>query len=208
MSLLQQWNISNLGKAAIWKIEETEDFFVAATGLTSDIANSKRRIEHLAGRFLLRHLVEDFPLDLIARDEFDKPRLPDNELFFSISHSWPYVAVVVDPIAEAGIDIQTWRPKIESIKHKYLSTEEQEMLAQKPQNLLLAWCAKEAAYKWHGRRGVEFIEQLPIVNLLPGNHMNIYLKLTAIPQMLTLTSILHEDFACSFVSDAQDWAMW
>lgn len=35
-----------------------------------------------------------------------------------------------------------------------------------------AWSAKEAAYKWNGRRGVDFIEHLPIIRKMPVDPKN------------------------------------
>src|ERR1043165_73267 len=104
MPLLREWESDPHSLAAIWKIEEPEDFFTAGTGLMPDIKNEKRRMEHLAGRYLLRHVQEDFPLHHIAKDDQDKPRLPGNRYYFSISHSYPYVAVVVSETRECGID--------------------------------------------------------------------------------------------------------
>ncbi len=208
MPLLQKWNINNLGRAAIWKIEEAEAFFAEQTGVVSDIKNDKRRIEHLAGRFLLKHLQEDFPLHDIAPDEHDKPRLPDDEWFFSISHSYPYVAVVIDPVCEAGIDIQIPTAKIENIKHKFLSEDEQDMLSHDPALFNLAWSAKEAAYKWNGRRKVEFIEELPIAFYGNNSELMIYSKLKPRPQMIFIETIITPDFACAYVARAQDWEIY
>src|SRR5271156_3599313 len=151
MPLLKEWNIGPYGLAAIWKTEEPESFFREATGIDTDIKNDKRRIEHLAGRYLLRHLEEDFPIHGIKKDIHDKPRIDNDEFRFSISHSWPYIAAVINPFAEAGIDIQTWNPRIQDIQHKFLSADEQEMFQNDTKLLTLAWCAKEAAYKWNGK---------------------------------------------------------
>ncbi|MBC7555266.1 MAG: 4'-phosphopantetheinyl transferase superfamily protein [Taibaiella sp.] len=208
MPILHEFKINHLGRAAIWKIEEPESFFAEATGITTAISNEKRRIEHLAGRYLLRFLDKDFPLADIAKDEHDKPRITDNDWFFSISHSWPYVAVALDPLGEAGIDIQTWHPRIASIKDKYLSDEEQHMLRRDEKHFLLAWCAKEAAYKWNGRRGVDFIEHLPIVSFDANKELMIYSQLKEIPQMIFMESLITDEFACSYVSKAQNWAIW
>src|SRR4051812_28422574 len=106
MPLFKEWNVGDDGRAAIWKVEEPEAFFTERTGLTSDIKNDKRRVEYLAGRYLLRHLEAEFPLHEIKKDEHEKPRVADDAHYFSISHSRPYIAVVVDPVSEAGIDIQ------------------------------------------------------------------------------------------------------
>ena len=211
MPLLKEWNISNHGLAAIWKIEEDEAFFRGHTGIEVNIKNDKRRIEHLAGRFLLRHLEEDFPLHNIMKDEHDKPRVDDNEYYFSISHSWPYIAAVIDPHEEAGIDIQTWRPGIGDVKHKFLSPEEQELFGNDTKLLTLAWSSKEAVYKWHGKKGVSFIKQLPIEhfnNVQDKYNIVIYSKLSKVPQMIFIENIINTDFVCSYVLRAQDWAIY
>ena len=211
MPLYKEWKIGNHGLAAIWKIDEPETFFTKRTGLVSDMKNEKRRIEHLAGRFLLRHLEEDFPLLNIAKDQHDKPRIDNNAFFFSISHSWPYIAAVVDPFEEVGIDIQTWHPRITQIQHKYLSATEQLFFKNDPQLLTVAWCAKEAVYKWYGRRGVDFIEHLPIEffsNKGACSEITIYFKLSKVPKMILAENIINTDFACSYVSRSQDWAIY
>ena len=211
MPLYKEWEIGDHGLAAIWKVEEDEAFFVERTGMTSDMKNERRRIEHLAGRFLLKHLEADFPLHQISKDEHDKPRIDNNAFFFSISHSWPYIAALIDPYEEAGIDIQTWHARIEQIQHKYLSTDEQQMFKNDPKLLTLAWSAKEAVYKWNGKRGVDFIEHLPIEvfnNRPPDYNMTIYSKVNKMPQMILIENIINTDFTCSYVVSAQDWAIY
>jgi len=211
MPLYKEWNISHNALAAIWKVEEPESFFKEQTGMDPDIKNEKRRIEHMAGRLLLKHLEKDFPIMTIGKDEHDKPRIENNEYHFSISHSWPYIAAVIDPDNEAGIDIQTWHPHIERIQHKYLSPEEQEMFQDDPQLLTLAWTAKEAAYKWNGKRGVDFIEHLPITYFgrrEENSEMTIYFNLSKMPKMIFIESIINIDFACSYITKVQDWAIY
>jgi phosphopantetheinyl transferase len=211
MPLYKEWNIGDHALAAIWKVEEPESFFKEQTGMEADMKNEKRRTEHLAGRFLLTHLQKDFPLWNIGKDEHDKPRIDDNQFFFSISHSWPYVAAVIDPHEEAGIDIQTWHRNITRIQHKFLSAEEQEMFMNDEQLITAAWCAKEAAYKWNGKRGVDFIEHLPInyfAKKHENNEMTIYFKLSKIPKMILIENIINIDFACSYVVKAENWAIY
>jgi 4'-phosphopantetheinyl transferase len=211
MPLYKEWNVGDYGAAAIWKIEEPESFFKEHTGLESDIKNEKRRMEYFAGRYLLLHLEEEFPLHTIQKDEHDKPRIDENRFFFSISHSWPYIAVVVDPRNEAGIDIQTWHPNIGDIQHKFLSPDEQQMFQNDPKLLTVAWCAKEAVYKWYGKRGVDFIGHLPIENFNhkeDNNNIIIYFKLSKIPKMIYVKGFINTDFACSYMDGTQDWAIY
>jgi phosphopantetheinyl transferase len=211
MPLFKEWTIGDHGLAAIWKIEEPESFFTEQTGVESQIRNDKRRTEHLAGRFLLKYLEKDFPLWNIGKDEHDKPRIDNNRFFFSISHSWPYVAAVIDPYNETGIDIQTWHKDIKRIQYKFLSPAEQEMFRHEDKLITMAWCTKEAAYKWNGKRGTDFIEHLPIEYFSKKGEnyeMTIYFKLFEIPQLIMLESILDKDFACSYVISSQNWIIY
>lgn len=203
MSLYREWSSDKYSLAAIWKIDEPESFFIERTGLPApDIKAEKRRLERLAGRFLLRHLKEDFPLLNIRPDEHDKPRIDNNEYYFSISHSWPYVAAVVSPYVECGIDIQCWHPNIERIQHKFLSHAEQDIIGADPKLITLAWSAKEAAYKWQGRRGVEFIDHMPI-NAQGKDHdyhnINIFMHLTEPAREILIQGVVEQDFSCAFV---------
>ena len=210
MPLYKEWNIGDHGLASIWKIEEPESFFAGHTGLQPDIKNEKRRIEHLAGRYLLTHLQHDFPILGIDKDQHDKPRIANNEYYFSISHSWPWVAAVIDPRKEAGIDIQTWHPNIHKISHKFLSATEQNLFGDENKLITAAWCAKEATYKWNGRRGVDFIEDLPILyfdNIIENSEMMIYIQLYERQQIVFVENIINTDFACSYVIESKEWAI-
>ena len=206
MPLFKEWNIGAHALAAIWKIEEPETFFNGHTGLASSIKNEKRRIEHLAGRFLLKHLKHDFPLHDIHKDEHDKPYV-QNGFFFSISHSWPYAAAVIDPYAQVGIDIQTWNQNIGQIQTKFLSQAEQQIFRNDAKLLTAAWSAKEAVYKWHGKRNVEFIEDLPITFFEAGPElckMTINFQLSLPLQNVYLENIINIDFACSYVHKVEN----
>lgn len=202
MSLFREWSSDAYSLAAIWKIEEPESFFIERTGITSDIKNDKRRIERLAGRFLLKYLKQDFPLLNIYKDEHDKPRIDNNNYYFSISHSWPYVAAIVSPYVEAGIDIQCWHPRMGELQHKFLSPDEQKYFNNDSRLITLAWSAKEAAYKWQGRRGVEFIDHLPITSYGINEYnydFGISLQLTVPKLDITAQGIVRQDFACAYV---------
>lgn len=205
MPLYREWASDPYSLAAIWKIEEPDSFFTERTGIGSDIKNEKRRMEFLAGRFLLKYLKEDFPLLNIKPDIHDKPRIDNNDYYFSISHSWPYVAAVVSPYVEAGIDIQCWHPRMQALQNKFLSKAEQRHFHNDPQLITLAWSAKEAVYKWQGRRGVEFIEHLPIEKVEKTDHnlnITIFTQLTSPKQKIIAKSFIEADFSCALVYHA------
>ena len=198
MPLLESWEPQPHTLAATWRIEEPEDFFTVQTGIVADIKNEKRRMERLAGRFLLQHLKADFPLHHIFPDEHDKPRIPQDQYFFSISHSYPYVTAVVSDKYECGIDIQTWHPRMEILQNKFLSSEEQALFKNDLKLITLAWSVKEAAYKWLGRRSIEFIEQLPIVNFKDHGSLFSFIINTITPEgekTVNISGFLSQDFS-------------
>lgn len=163
MPLIQEWSPIPNSLAAIWNIGEPESFFEAETGLdATHIRHPERRIEYLAGRFLLRQLRGDFPLHLIEKDSQGKPQVPGTKLFFSISHSYPYVMALISESQVVGVDIQTPHEHIDRLATKFLTPEEQALLQYQAELYLLAWTAKEATYKLQGYRGVDFKTHLII----------------------------------------------
>lgn len=204
MPLYKEWNPTLHSLAAIWHIAEPEDFFASQIKLPlPDIAHPKRRIEFLAGRFLLQYLHKDFPLHSIYKDEHDKPQLPGGSLHFSISHSFPFVACIIDAHHAVGIDIQCWHKSILQLQQKFLSQDEQAFCEHDAKKITLAWTSKEAAYKYQGLRGVDFIEHLPITFWKKNEALfdiKIKLKLTPLQQEVPITSFIFSDFALSVVS--------
>jgi phosphopantetheinyl transferase len=201
--LYHQWSPTPNSLAAIWHIDEDEEFFSKITGPASErIRHPKKRLEHLCGRFLLHHLRDDFPLLHIAPDKHDKPRLPDDQYFFSISHSYPYVAVVVSDWDECGIDLQTWKDNIAEISHMYLSPQERDLFPDN-QLLTLAWSTKEAVYKWYGRRGNDFIRDMPIhaigTEIRDGAIPELPVHMHCYGNELVVRSSLHRDFALALL---------
>lgn len=211
MPLIRHWTPQEGSTAGVWRIEEDEDFFLNALSVGPHLLRAlgplkvqKRRLEFLAGRYLLRHLSPGFPLRLIQPDEHDKPRLPDNALRFSISHSFPFAAAVVSSVQECGIDVQRPHPRIGALADKFLTPAEKEQTSERHEDLLLAWSAKEAAYKWQGRRGVEFREHLPLTGLERnerGWKACIELRLTNAPRPLAVHGWHEEEYALAVAVD-------
>ena len=165
MPIFKELIINEHAKAAIWKVEEEESFFTAQTGLTSDKKNEVKRKEHLAGRFLLKHLMPEFELEKIVISPLGKPYLIEEPLHFSITHSFPYIGVAINFEKEIGIDVQTIQERIHRIQYKFLSEQEQLLCEDKTGKITLAWTSKEAAFKRYGLGAVDFIEHMPIVDM-------------------------------------------
>ena len=145
------------------------------------MSHPHKRLQHLAGRFLLRFLFPGFPYELIRIADTNKPFLSNEEYHFSISHCGDYAAAIVSKNRRVGIDIEIPSPKIERIKNKFLNEKEldqwaignrqyamgngqseRDFSAQTIalQHLTLLWSAKEAVFKWYGDGGVDFSENI------------------------------------------------
>lgn len=157
-------------RLGIWKIEEPEEFFLEKVPLQRNVTHPHKRLQHLAGRFLLQFLVPGFPNELIKIADTRKPYLPDEAYHFSISHCGDYAAAIVSKNKRVGIDIEIPTSRIVRIQNKFLNKSEFENLLQsqstnQPINQsTLFWSCKEAVYKWYGNGGVEFREHIQLSN--------------------------------------------
>ncbi len=167
MPLFYQQDINETTRLGVWKIEEGEDFFLRSVPLKQDITHPHKRLQHLAGRYLLRFLFPDFPNEEIEIADTRKPFLPYEQYHFSISHCGNYAAALVSSTARVGIDIENVTPRVERIQHKFLHPEELLFVhTHQPDHLIplltLLWSTKEAMFKWWGRGDVDFSEVLRI----------------------------------------------
>ena len=132
-------------------------------------STEKRKCEYLSVRLALRHLLgRDVS---VIYDSNGKPFLEDKSFNISISHTNNWVAVMVHPTMQVGIDIEKPTEKIKNIYTRFLSLTEQNELSQgRDISLLqLAWSAKEALYKIIGKEAVDFKTQLQILAFEPKN---------------------------------------
>lgn len=167
MALFYQHNINDNTKVGIWRIEEPESFFLEKVPLKRDVSHPYKRLQHLAGRYLLPALFEDFPLSEILVADTRKPFLENERYHFSISHCGNFAAAIVSSVHRVGVDIELVTPRLRGISEKFLHKEEAvflkdwEPLSQLHLELTtLLWSAKEAIYKWYGDGMVDFREHI------------------------------------------------
>ena len=166
MPLFYQHNINQTTQLAVWHITEDEDFFLEKVHLQKEIKHPHKKLQHLAGRYLLTILHPEFPLHLIEIAESNKPILSNGKFHFSISHCGDFAAAIISENESAGIDVELITPKIERIKNKFLSPRELNLLPDANSKILTAsWSCKEAVYKWYGKGGVDFKENIRLVNI-------------------------------------------
>jgi len=167
MPIFFQHRVSETTRLGIWKIEESEDFFKGNVPQHRDVTHPHKRLQHLAGRFLLQFLFPDFPYQLIQIADTRKPFLPGEQYHFSISHCGDYAAAIVSKESRVGIDIEIPVEKIIRIRDKFLSVDEKKKWPVDGSNpdartITLLWSCKESVFKWYGDGGVDFSEQIQL----------------------------------------------
>ena len=170
MPVFFQQQINESTRLGVWKIEETEEFFLRNVPLHRDVTHPKKRLQHLAGRFLLQYLFPDFPYDQIQIADTRKPFLAGEGYQFSISHCGDYAAAIVSRTHRVGVDVEETKDRILRIKDKYLSVEEQQIFIPDPATpdfrlLTLLWSAKESVFKWYGAGEVDFRRHIILSSL-------------------------------------------
>jgi 4'-phosphopantetheinyl transferase EntD len=163
LGIFFQHTINRLTTLGVWKIEEPESFFLAKVPLKQQVTHPYKRLQHLAGRYLLPLLYPDFPLEEIVIADTRKPFLHDEKYHFSISHCGNFAAAIASSVNRVGVDIELVSPRLKMISPKFLSEKESvylrqwEHLAKLHLELVtIIWSAKEAVFKWYGHGGLDF----------------------------------------------------
>ena len=164
MPLVYQQNINAVTKIGVWHITEGEDYFLQQVPLQRTITHWHKRLQHLAGRLLLKELYPNFPVALIQIADTRKPYLENEPYHFSISHCADYAAVIVSKAFRVGVDVESKTAKIAGIIPKFLTAEECFLLPHGAINetATLFWSVKESIYKWNSRAGVDFKKHIAI----------------------------------------------
>ena len=161
-------------RVGVWQITETEEELRALSSVPSDemeeisyIKSESLRKQKLAVRCLLDALFEEKVY--LSHHDNGKPYIENSAMNISITHTNRYVAVILNPTDEVGIDCESLDRDFSAVKKKALSEDEIEEVEeidedQRNEQLALYWCAKEAVYKMVSQYGVDFAEQIEIDN--------------------------------------------
>jgi len=163
MGLFYQHYINETTRLGVWRIEEPEEFFLQKVLLHNEVSHPYKRLQHLAGRYLLPTLFNDFPLKEILIADTRKPFLVDELYHFSVAHCGNFAAAIVSKKNRVGVDIEFVTPRIQRISSKFLNDtehiflEEWQHLTQLYLQLVtVVWSSKEAIFKWYGNGEVNF----------------------------------------------------
>jgi len=209
MPVFYQQTIDRHTKLGIWKIEETEQFFLETVPLQNEITHPHKRMQHLAGRYLLRYLFPDFPYDLIRIADTRKPFLVNDIYHFSISHCGDFAAAIVSSQKRVGVDVEIFSEKIERVKNKFINkVEENTMVHFAPSNhlnkyLTLMWSCKESIFKWYGSGKVDFKQHMQMQAIHFDERREVvlsdFLFSKERPKLLKLRSVFLEKFVLSWI---------
>ena len=159
-------------RVGIWQITETEEELRSLSSVPSDemeeisyIKSESLRKQKLAVRCLLDALFEEKVY--LSHHDNGKPYIENSAMNISITHTNRYVAVILNPTDEVGIDCESLDRDFSAVKKKALSEDEIEEVEeideeQRNEQLAIYWCAKEAVYKMISQYGVDFAEQIEI----------------------------------------------
>jgi 4'-phosphopantetheinyl transferase len=125
-------------------------------GFKSDLRlEEKREIERRGTHFLLKKMLGSEEVELVY-NEFKRPYLKGRSEHISISHSHQWLAISLHKTEETGVDVEMIREKVINIKHKFCCDEELAFAKNDIDKLTLLWACKEAIYKVHGKKELEF----------------------------------------------------
>ena len=153
---------------ALWRITEDESTLAASLGpveqVSATITNANKRLEWLAGRVLVKQVLNAMSFDFhgINKDVFGKPFPKGHDFHLSLSHSYPYVATLLDKNESVGIDLEQPKEKLLRIAPRIFHPQELSDAGSDITKHCVYWCAKETLVKVHGQKNLVFAEHLLI----------------------------------------------
>ena len=163
-------SLSDGSSLALWRIEENERQLLDHLQLSSrefdelqSIRSEEGRVRSLAGRKALNSLFEQDVSECL-KDEHGKPFVLGYEGYVSLSHSFDFAIAMTHPEFPVGVDIEIVQPKIRRIQGKFLRASEIDFIDRQHdiQMLYACWCAKEAVFKWQGKKGISLKQNIEI----------------------------------------------
>jgi 4'-phosphopantetheinyl transferase EntD len=186
----------------VWKIEEDElSLIEQAEGLEripDNIRHPNKRLEFIAGRVLIKHLMEKNNLSFngLTKDDYGKPVLKNCFWQVSLTHSYPFVAALLHAEKPAGIDLEQVNPKLVGMGPRIFHVTELRDAGKDVVKHTVYWCGKETLMKIYGRRDVVFSENLLIdpFRLEPQGQLNGRIIVNNTETRITLHYYLMDDF--------------
>lgn len=157
-------------RAGLWLIAEPEEELLALARLSppekamlTDMSHPLRRKQWMACRALLNHMLGPGRPPVVY-DPNGKPFLDSSDLALSLSHTAGFAAAAIRTGGPVGVDIEKVSVRLEKVRERFLSADEQRWLPPGyPEGLLnVLWGAKESAYKLQGHPGTDIRDDIHV----------------------------------------------
>lgn len=205
---LEKLEISNDQAWARWRIEESEhalaDSIKPFETISDTIKNPMKRLEWMAGRLAVKTLMERCGLVFqgVTKDDHGKPFPIGSSYQLALSHSYPYVAALLDRRNAAGIDLEQPKAKLLHIAPRILDQNELKDAGDNLVKHCIYWCAKETLVKVHGKKNLIFAENLKISPFLLQKSGNLVGRIivASTEAQIPLRYMVEENFVMVFSS--------
>lgn len=199
--------LSDGSSLALWRIEESERQLLDHLQLSSrefdelqSIRSEEGRVRSLASRKALNSLFEQ-DVSECMKDEHGKPFVLGYEGYVSLSHSFDFAIAMAHPAYPVGVDIEIVQPKIRRIQDKFLRPSEIAVIDGRHdiQMLYACWTAKEAIFKWQGKKGISLKQNIEIQPFMleEKGHLEARLSYPGFDQML---KVAYENLGTYFLA--------
>jgi 4'-phosphopantetheinyl transferase EntD len=122
------------------------------------------------------------------------PVLHHKQAYMSVSHTSNILCVAINHRGRIGIDIEIPHTRLQTVRSKFLNEKEAQDAGDSLLNLCAYWCAKEALFKYHGKKGYFLKYDFSVWGAWPAFKGQIPETNTHI----TLRGFMFEDHCCVF----------
>ena len=167
-----------------------------------NLQSENRKKEFLGLRLALKYCCNGEEKSILHTPT-GKPILEDGSYKISFSHCKDWIASMIHPSAEVGVDIELPTDKLRIVAKRFLGKKEQiDFNASNSLDYLrIAWSAKEALYKIIGKEAYNFSEKLRVLPfpICPKGELQVLYTDTA--KIFIIHYILTEPFTLAYCID-------
>jgi phosphopantetheinyl transferase len=157
MSLIDQWECISGTKLKLFEMRSISQIYEETGMKHSQRSVESHTVDEVIGKYYTNHE--------LLKDEFGKPYLVPKQLEINYSHTQQLLFWGEHPSKQIGVDIETLRPQLTKIKHKFCREDELAFVpnTKEIEYLLAIWSSKEAIYKAYGKKEVDFRDHMQIL---------------------------------------------
>jgi len=168
----------------------------------SKLQNEHRKREFLGLRLALKYCCNGVE-KAILHTSTGKPFVEDNRVKISFSHSREWIAVMIHPLMEVGVDIEQPTEKLKNIADRFLGKEEKSdfKTADNLDYLRIIWSAKEALYKIIGNDAYNFSAKLRVFPFNLKQNGELKVVYTDTGKIFEVHYMLNKEFTLAYCID-------